>query len=108
MTVTLNELALTELLDTPQGPVGLFVQQQTAGVLTQAKANAVVIMHRYPQAVDDIDAAQGDGNSMIIGVRPNKSIADYLAKKAAGLVQAKSEELFEEGWLVAALRGFGS
>lgn len=108
MTIKLNQFALTQLLDAEDSPVGLAIQRRADEVVAQAKLNAGLIMHRYPQAVNDIDSAPGDGNAVVIGVRPGRSSADYLAKKAAGLVQARSEELFEEGWLVAALRGFGS
>lgn len=110
MTVKLNNFALEALLESSQGPVGLLVQRKADEVLANARGNAALIMHRNPSVVNDIDTAPGDGNSVVIGVRPSSTgrIAQYLADKAAGLIEPRSDELFVEGWLVAALRGFGS
>lgn len=110
MTVKLNNVAITALLESQQGPVGLLVQKKADEVLQNARVNAGRIMHRNPSVVNDIDTAPGDANSVVIGIRPSSTgrIAQYLADKAAGLIEPRSDELFEEGWLVAALRDFGS
>lgn len=110
MTVKLNNLALTALLESSEGPVGLLVQRKASEVAAIAKANAATIMERFPQAADAVDSVPGDSNSSVIGIRDQGSISQYLAAKAAGNVQARSAELWpEDGWLVAALRDvFGS
>lgn len=109
MTVKLNQAALAALLDTQDGPVGLLVQRKAAEVVEQARVNAGFIMHRYPPAVESIDFAMSEGPQAVVGVHDDgKKSSVYLADKAAGKITPRSPELFAEGWLKAALRGFGT
>ena len=104
----LNETALTALLDTQDGPVGLLVERKAREVVFEARANARTIMHRYPPAAEAVGFDLSPGPRAVVGVRDDGSMAEYLADKALGKITPKSPELFAEGWLKAALRGFGS
>lgn len=109
MTVKLNQAALALLLETQDGPVGLLVRRQAEQVTENAKANARIIMTRYPSAADAVGFSIGEDLQAVIGVRNEGSISEYLADKALGRVNARSEEKWPGiGWLkAAAIEGLG-
>jgi hypothetical protein len=109
MTIRLNEVALTALLDAQDGPVGLLVQRRAAATAEVAKANARIIMTRYPPAAEAVGYSIGENLQAVIGIRDEGSMSQYLADKAMGRVNARSEERWPGvGWLkAAAIEGLG-
>lgn len=107
MSPKINEAALNTLLHTQNGPVGLLVERKAREVTSKARRNARIIVHRHPPAAEAVGFDLLPGPRAVVGVRGHGSIAQYLADKAAGKITPRSPELFAEGWLKAALRGFG-
>ena len=93
MTVRLNEVALSALLDTQEGPVGQDLQRRAQAVTALARENVAFIMHRVPGVAQDVDYVM-QGSQAVIGIRDAGSISEYLVDK----------ENVEFVWLVPALQ----
>ncbi len=95
MSVTLFEPALRALLDTQEGPVGLFIQRKTARVLDQAKTNARAYYGSAPSIDIERDViSEMEGSTGVIAIVDGGSKSRRLAqaekdgKISVGLRQA--------------------
>ena len=106
---TFNEAALARLLQSPDGPVGREVARRAEEIVTAARSNARIILHRLPDdtfadvaaAIDFEMSRTGDGEiAATIGIRDEGSISRYLSDKEAreGVVLRRAaEEVFGGG-----------
>lgn len=83
MTVVLNEVALSVLLDSQAGPVGQRLDSLANEVVTRARTRVQNIMARSAVVVvDDVDYEITENPlQAIIGIRETGSITRYLARK---------------------------
>lgn len=82
MSVTLNEAALRQLLEDPDGPMGTFLRIKSEVIVGEARRGASVIMKQDMTGYIDYEIVSGDdGLSSIVGVRGQGRISEYLAFK---------------------------
>ena len=96
MSVILNEAVLRELLDTQEGPVGIFVEKLAARVVDTARGNIRDYFHGAGSlTVEQNVDAEMEGSSAVIGIRPGSKAELMARRQAEGRVN----------WLVSALQG---
>lgn len=67
--VTLNELALQNLLESATGAVGQEIERRAQLVVDLAREEVEVVMHRNPGWGDVVDYVMEDGNIAVIGFK---------------------------------------
>jgi hypothetical protein len=82
LSITLNEAALTFLLESEAGPVGLDLRRRSENVTALVRENATKILEEMPPEVIDFEISVGDdGLRSEIGVVGSGRWSDYLAAK---------------------------
>ena len=82
MSVTVNEAALTFLLESEAGPVGLDLRRRSENIVASVRANATRILEEMPPDLIDFEISVGDdGLRSVIGMTSGGRWDDYLAAK---------------------------
>lgn len=95
MSITLNEIAIQRLLESPEGPVGQDLQRRAEIVTSAAARNAARIVPQAGAFVGYEIHSDGQGLVATVGADGSGRIALYLASKA---IRER-----EGGWLTSAL-----